>query len=117
MKSRTTSALRAAAASTAPGVDTALLEQLFDHTPDIAFFIKDATGRYVAVNRSFAQSLGLTPETAVGKKTSELAGPDAASMYLVAGVVTWSAHGCPHKIRCPLVAAWPARRKSHRGFI
>jgi hypothetical protein len=29
-----------------------LLEQLFDHTPDLAFFIKDAAGRYLAVNRS-----------------------------------------------------------------
>jgi PAS domain S-box-containing protein len=36
-----------------------LLEQLFDHTPDIAFFIKDAAGRYVAVNTSLLERHGL----------------------------------------------------------
>ena len=42
-----------------PGVDIRLLEQLFDHTPDIAFFIKDAAGRYVAVNHSLLDRHGL----------------------------------------------------------
>ena len=37
----------------------ALLEQLFDHTPDIAFFIKDAAGRYIAVNHSLLERHGL----------------------------------------------------------
>ena len=36
-----------------------LLEQLFDHTPDIAFFIKDAAGCYLAVNRSLLERHGL----------------------------------------------------------
>ena len=36
-----------------------LLEQLFDHTPDIAFFIKDAKGRYIAVNQSLLERHGL----------------------------------------------------------
>ena len=56
MKLSTTTALHAAAA---PGVDMRLLEQLFDHTPDTAFFIKDAAGRYVAVNRSLLERHGL----------------------------------------------------------
>ena len=56
--------------ATLSSVDIRLLEQLFDHTPDIAFFIKDAAGFYVAVNHSLlerhglrdkAQMLGLRP--------------------------------------------------------
>ena len=59
MKLSTTSALRAAASCAASGVDIALLEQLFDHTPDIAFFIKDAAGRYLVVNHSLLERHGL----------------------------------------------------------
>ena len=55
MKPSTTSALRSAASA----VDMALLEQLFDHTPDIAFFIKDSAGRYIAVNHSLLDRHGL----------------------------------------------------------
>ena len=33
-------------------VEVALLERLFDRSPDVAFFVKDAAGRYVAVNES-----------------------------------------------------------------
>ena len=43
----------------AAGIDRALLEELFDHTPDIAFFIKDAAGRYTTVNHSLVERHGL----------------------------------------------------------
>ena len=43
----------------AAGIDRALLEELFDHTPDIAFFIKDAAGRYITVNQSLVERHGL----------------------------------------------------------
>jgi len=59
MKISTTATLRAAASRASAGVDMALLEQLFDHTPDIAFFIKDAAGRYLAVNHSLVERHGL----------------------------------------------------------
>ncbi len=55
MKLSTAAALRAATS----GVDMRLLEQLFDHTPDIAFFIKDSAGRYVVVNDSLVERHGL----------------------------------------------------------
>ena len=42
-----------------PGVDVRLLEQLFDRTHDTAFFIKDAAGRYIAVNDSLVERHGL----------------------------------------------------------
>jgi AraC-like DNA-binding protein len=41
------------------GVNMQILEQLFDHTPDTAFFIKDADGRYLAVNKSLPERHGL----------------------------------------------------------
>jgi AraC-like DNA-binding protein len=40
-------------------VDAGLLEQLFDQAPDIAFFIKDAAGRYKVVNHSLVERNGL----------------------------------------------------------
>jgi AraC-like DNA-binding protein len=57
--SSSSSSLRAAASHETSRVDIRLLEQLFDHTPDIAFFIKDTAGRYVVVNDSLVERYGL----------------------------------------------------------
>lgn len=35
-----------------------LLAELFDHAPDLAFFVKDGAGRYVAVNESLVKRHG-----------------------------------------------------------
>lgn len=40
-------------------VEVGLLERLFDRSPDVAFFVKDAAGRYVAVNESLVARHGL----------------------------------------------------------
>lgn len=40
--------------------DSAFVEQLFDHIPDVVFFIKDTTGRYVRVNRTLVSRCGAT---------------------------------------------------------
>jgi PAS domain S-box-containing protein len=37
----------------------ALLEQLFDHLPETAFFLKDVEGRYIAVNQSLVERCGV----------------------------------------------------------
>ncbi len=69
MKLSTTTALRAAAS----GVDMRLLEQLFDHTPDTAFFIKDAAGCYVAVNQSLVERHGLRHKSQIlGRRPSDV---------------------------------------------
>ena len=47
MNFSTTTALSAVGST--GGIDARLLERLFDHTPDIAFFIGDRQGRYVGV--------------------------------------------------------------------
>lgn len=50
-----------------------LTEQLFDQVPDIAFFIKDHYGRYVAANKTLVQRSGVdTKESLIGKTADEL---------------------------------------------
>jgi PAS domain S-box-containing protein len=46
-------------------VDVALLERLFDRSTDVAFFVKDALGRYVAVNESLVARHGLKNKSQV----------------------------------------------------
>ena len=58
MKISTANVRRLASASSVGAVDMRLLEQLFDHTPDIAFFIKDHAGRYLVVNNSLVERHG-----------------------------------------------------------
>lgn len=54
-------------------VPTDALEQLFDQVPDIAFFIKDANGKYVAVNQSLLARHGLkSKQDALGKRPSDI---------------------------------------------
>ena len=73
MKLSTTAALRSAASHAAAGVDMRLLEQLFDHTPDLAFFIKDAAGRYLAVNQSLLERHGLRDKSQMlGRRPSDI---------------------------------------------
>ncbi len=54
-----------------------LAEQLFDHLPDIVFFIKDLKGRYLVVNQTLVercgaknkpQIIGLTPAAVLGEE-------------------------------------------------
>ena len=55
------------------GIDRAVLEELFDHTPDIAFFIKDAAGRYTAVNNSLVERHGLQRKAQMlGRRPSDV---------------------------------------------
>lgn len=73
MKLSTTAGLRFAAGPTDSAVDVRLLEQLFDHTPDIAFFIKDAAGRYRVVNESLVERHGLRSKAQmIGRRPNEI---------------------------------------------
>lgn len=40
-------------------ITAVMLEQLFDHLPETAFFLKDTAGRYLAVNQSLVERCGL----------------------------------------------------------
>ena len=59
MKNRTTAALLSTVSSAIGAVELTILEQLFDHMADTAFFIKDTAGRYLAVNDSLVERHGL----------------------------------------------------------
>ncbi|TWU45304.1 Exoenzyme S synthesis regulatory protein ExsA [Novipirellula aureliae] len=54
-------------------IDIGLLTQLFEYAPDVAFFVKDMEGRYVAVNTSLANRHGLDRcEDAIGKRPIDI---------------------------------------------
>jgi AraC-like DNA-binding protein len=73
MNLSTTAAFTAAASASDPGVDMRLLERLFDHTPDIAFFIKDRLGRYRIVNHSLVERHGLAAKAQmIGRRPSDV---------------------------------------------
>jgi len=62
--------------------DIATLESLFDHLPDVAFFIKDAAGRYRVVNESLMERCGLSSRNEVlGKHARELFPTELAKSY------------------------------------
>ncbi len=42
-----------------PLAELVMIEQLFDHVPEIVFFVKDHYGRYVSVNHSLVERCGL----------------------------------------------------------
>ena len=63
MKLSKPTTLLSASSQATSSVDFHLLEQLFDHTPDMAFFIKDAAGRYLAVNQSLLDRHGFTSKS------------------------------------------------------
>jgi len=70
--------------STTTGVATpwALVEELFDHVPEAVFFVKDAAGRYVAVNQSLVERCGLRDKSQLlGRHVRELYPADLAARY------------------------------------
>lgn len=54
-------------------MEVALLERLFDRSPDVAFFVKDAAGRYVAVNESLMERHGIKSRSlAIGRRPRDI---------------------------------------------
>ncbi|MCU0712965.1 MAG: AraC family transcriptional regulator [Pirellula sp.] len=54
-------------------IDIDLLSKLFDLSPDVAFFIKDAAGKYIAVNQSLVERHGLKSKSQVlGRSPREI---------------------------------------------
>lgn len=70
MKPRTITAIETST-SRLQSVDVSLLAELFDQSPDVAFFVKDHKGRYVVVNDSLAPRHGLKSE-AIGKCSRDI---------------------------------------------
>jgi PAS domain S-box-containing protein len=59
-----------------------MLEQLFDHVPETAFFFKDLAGRYLIVNHSLVERCGLrTKGELVGRHVRSIFPPGLAERY------------------------------------
>lgn len=68
-----TKLLKAITSESIRSVDVGLLAELFDSTHDMAFFVKDAQGRYVAVNDSLVQRHGWREKSdVIGKRSSDI---------------------------------------------
>jgi PAS domain S-box-containing protein len=62
--------------------ELAIIEQLFDHEPDTAFFVKDASGRYIAVNQSLVERVGLREKRELlGRHVREIFPKELAELY------------------------------------
>ncbi len=62
--------------------ELAIIEQLFDHEPETAFFIKDSSGRYLAVNWSMVERCGLESKAElIGRGVREVFPKELARLY------------------------------------
>jgi AraC-like DNA-binding protein len=62
--------------------ELAVIEQLFDHVPETAFFLKDRQGRYLAVNQSLADRCGAADKSAlVGRRVQEVFPRELGELY------------------------------------
>lgn len=77
MKLSTIKALAAGLQPSGLAVEPQVLAELFDHAPDMAFFVKDAAGRYLAVNESLVTRHGLRHKAQViGRRPCEFCAGD-----------------------------------------
>ena len=62
--------------------ELAIIEQLFDHVPDTAFFLKDQRGCYLAVNMSLVERCGLNEKRQLlGRHVTEIFPKELAELY------------------------------------
>ena len=62
--------------------DLSVMEQLFDHIPDTVFFLKDSSGRYLAVNQSLVERCGLREKSQlIGRHVRDVFPRDLAARY------------------------------------
>lgn len=59
-----------------------MLEELFDHVPETAFFLKDRSGRYIAVNQSLVERCGLHKKSdLIGRHAKDIFPPELGERY------------------------------------
>lgn len=67
----------------AAGPGVLLLKEMFDRLPNVASYIKDARGRFMAINRLNRDRCGITDENdVIGKRTCDLF-PEGISRYIM----------------------------------
>lgn len=60
-----------------------IAEQLFDHLPDIVFFIKDMQGRYLTVNQTLVERCGLKKKAQIiGHTAADVLGKELGNRYV-----------------------------------
>lgn len=73
VKLSTIQALAAGPPANVLPVEPHVMAELFDHAPDLAFFVKDSAGRYVAVNASLVKRHGYRHKSQVlGRRPSDI---------------------------------------------
>ena len=88
----------------------ATIEQLFDHAPETAFFLKDRQGRYLSVNQSLVERCGLREKRdLVGRHVRDIFPAELAERYAAQDETVLRA-GRPIIDRLEL--HWYARRQS-----
>ncbi|WP_333825494.1 AraC family transcriptional regulator [Pinisolibacter sp.] len=70
-------------------------EDLFDAVPDIVFFVKDAAGRYVAVNRTLVTRTGRRTKDELLGRTAEAVFPGALGLEIARQDAAVLANGRP----------------------
>ena len=66
----------------AGAVPAADLRHLFDHLPDVVFFVKDRAGRYLAANRTLAERCGAhDPDKLTGQRVTSVFPEKLAARY------------------------------------
>jgi PAS domain S-box-containing protein len=62
--------------------ELAATAELFEHVPEAAFFVKDRAGRYVSVNQSLVERVGLREKRElIGRHVREVFPPELAERY------------------------------------
>ncbi len=70
------------AAMSSRGLSRHALMQLFDHLPEVVFFMKDSRGRYTAANQTFAERVGVrNPAALIGRCVSDFYPPALAQSF------------------------------------
>ena len=83
----TTASMSSTRSSTGTSTDArvhpvvAVLHDVFVGLPHVMFCVKDADGRYVAVNQAFVERAGRSVEAVLGRTASELFPADLAASY------------------------------------
>jgi len=63
-------------------IDITMIERIFDHVPEIAFFIKDLYGRYAAVNQSLVERCGFKDKKQLlGREVRQIFPKELAEVY------------------------------------
>lgn len=61
--------------------DDQVFVRLFDHLPAVYFFIKDAQGRFIVVNQTLCDVLGVSERAVIGKTDDDFFSPELADAY------------------------------------